>query len=389
MTDWPVKTLGEVCELSTGGTPSTGNKAYYDGGQIKWLRSGDVHQREIYDCEGRITEEGMQNANTRYLPMNSVLIALAGQGKTRGTVAILRTKATCNQSVVSIMPIDTKTLLPEFVFWNLHMKYDEIRRMTGDDGNDRRGLNMRLIRSMTVPMASLEEQQRIVALLDAATARVNELEACYEQARTHASNLFTSALRDALEGNPDWPVKTLGEVATFHNGRAYKQQELLDKGKYRVLRVGNFFSSKSWYWSDLELDEHKYCDKGDLLYAWSASFGPRIWDEEKVIYHYHIWKVVEDSQQIDRQFLKYWLEEDVERVKSASGTGTTMMHVSKGSIEARSISLPSLDEQKRIIRRLDAMKAKTSEMIAAYDAKLTAAKNLRQSILEAAFAGEL
>ena len=187
----------------------------------------------------------------------------------------------------------------------------------------------------------------------------------------------------------DWPVKTLGEVATFHNGRAYKQQELLDKGKYRVLRVGNFFSSKSWYWSDLELDEHKYCDKGDLLYAWSASFGPRIWGEEKVIYHYHIWKVVEDSQQIDRQFLKYWLEEDVERVKSASGTGTTMMHVSKGNIEARLISLPPLEEQKQIVARLDSMKAKTSEMVAAYDAKLTAAKNLRQSILEAAFAGDL
>ena len=183
MTDWPVKTLGDVCELSTGGTPSTGNKSYYDGGQIKWLRSGDVHQREIHDCDGRITEEGMRNANTRFLPLNSVLIALAGQGKTRGTVAILRTKATCNQSVVSIMPVHTSTLLPEFVFWNLHMKYDEIRRMTGDDGNDRRGLNMRLIRSMTVPIAPLEEQKRIVALLDAATASVTELTACYEQAR--------------------------------------------------------------------------------------------------------------------------------------------------------------------------------------------------------------
>ena len=246
-----------------------------------------------------------------------------------------------------------------------------------------------IVKALEMPVPPLEEQKRIVELLDAATARITELTACYEQARTNANNLFASALRTALESNPDWSVKTLGEVATFHNGRAYKQQELLDKGKYRVLRVGNFFSSKSWYWSDLELDEHKYCDKGDLLYAWSASFGPRIWGEEKVIYHYHIWKVVEDSQQIDRQFLKYWLEEDVERVKSASGTGTTMMHVSKGNIEARLISLPPLEEQKQIVARLDSMKAKTSGMVSAYDAKLTAAKNLRQSILEAAFAGDL
>jgi type I restriction enzyme S subunit len=198
--DWPVKTLGDVCELSTGGTPSTGNKAYYDGGEIKWLRSGDVHQREIYDCDGRITEEGMQNANTRYLPLNSVLIALAGQGKTRGTVAMLRTKATCNQSVVSIMPVDVKTLLPEFVFWNLHMKYDEIRRMTGDDGNDRRGLNMRLIRSMVIPVAPLEEQKKIVARLDVMKSKTSEMVAAYDAKLTAAKNLRQSILESAFEG---------------------------------------------------------------------------------------------------------------------------------------------------------------------------------------------
>jgi type I restriction enzyme S subunit len=199
--DWPVKTLGDVCELSTGGTPSTGNKAYYDGGEIKWLRSGDVHQREIYDCDGRITEEGMQNANTRYLPLNSVLIALAGQGKTRGTVAMLRTKATCNQSVVSIMPVDVKTLLPEFVFWNLHMKYDEIRRMTGDDGNDRRGLNMRLIRSMVIPVAPLEEQKRIVAQLDSMRAKTSEMVAAYDAKLAAAKNLSQSILEAAFGGD--------------------------------------------------------------------------------------------------------------------------------------------------------------------------------------------
>lgn len=201
MTNWPVKTLGEVCDLATGGTPATGNKAYYDGGNIKWLRSGDVHQREIHDCEGRITEEGMRSANTRYLPLNSVLIALAGQGKTRGTVAMLRTLATCNQSVVSIMPMNIEVLLPEFVFWNLHMKYDEIRRITGDDGNDRRGLNMRLIRSMTVPIAPMDEQKRIVALLDEATTRISELTACYEAKLTATQNLRQSILETVFAGD--------------------------------------------------------------------------------------------------------------------------------------------------------------------------------------------
>ena len=83
----------------------------------------------------------------------------------------------------------------------------------------------------------------------------------------------------------------LKDIATILNGRAYKQNELLEDGKYKVLRVGNFFTSDRWYFSDLELDENKYCNFGDLLYAWSANFGPKIWNEGKTIFHYHIWKI--------------------------------------------------------------------------------------------------
>jgi len=79
----------------------------------------------------------------------------------------------------------------------------------------------------------------------------------------------------------NWQQVKLGDVCTILNGRAYKQEELLDNGKYPVLRVGNFFSRDKWYYSNLELEENKYCDNGDLLFAWSASFGPKIWDGEK------------------------------------------------------------------------------------------------------------
>lgn len=79
-----------------------------------------------------------------------------------------------------------------------------------------------------------------------------------------------------------WEWRQLGEVATLINGRAYKQEELLTAGATPVLRVGNFFTNKNWYYSDLKLEENKYCETGDLLYAWSASFGP------KSIFHYHI-----------------------------------------------------------------------------------------------------
>jgi type I restriction enzyme, S subunit len=151
-----------------------------------------------------------------------------------------------------------------------------------------------------------------------------------------------------------WKKLKLADVCTLRNGRAYKKPELLAEGKYRVLRVGNFFTSKNWYYSDLELDDTKYCDNGDLLYAWSASFGARLWEGEKVIYHYHIWRVDINEEIIDKRFLFYWFEFDKELIKSASGTGTTMMHVSKSSMEKREISLPPLAEQQRIVAKLDA-----------------------------------
>lgn len=149
-----------------------------------------------------------------------------------------------------------------------------------------------------------------------------------------------------------WNKRALGEVCRLVNGRAYKKTELLDDGPYPVLRVGNFFTNNHWYYSDLELDEDKYCDDGDLLYAWSASFGPRIWSGGKVIYHYHIWKVL-PSEHIDRDFLYYFFEWDKELIKKEQGAGTTMIHVSKGSMEARAILLPPLEEQQRIVAVLD------------------------------------
>lgn len=170
-----------------------------------------------------------------------------------------------------------------------------------------------------------------------------------------------------------WETKKMKEICELINGRAYKQQELLNKGKYRVLRVGNFFTNKDWYYSDLELPKDKYCDKGDLLYAWSASFGPRIWNEEKVIYHYHIWKVIPNEEYVTKEFLFKLLEWDVEKIKKDHGTGTTMIHVGKGSMEERELPVPPLEEQKRIVEILD-------EAFAAIDkAKANVEKNLQNA----------
>jgi type I restriction enzyme, S subunit len=150
-----------------------------------------------------------------------------------------------------------------------------------------------------------------------------------------------------------WKRYKLGQVCRLVNGRAYSRRELLPQGKYPVLRVGNFFTNTGWYYSDLALESDKYCDKGDLLYAWSASFGPHIWTGEKVIFHYHIWKVLPDPCLTDKNFLFWWFLWDRDRIKEDHGTGTTMIHVAKGSMEDREIVVPPLPEQRRIVGVLD------------------------------------
>ena len=182
-------------------------------------------------------------------------------------------------------------------------------------------------------------------------------------------------LKDLLFGiEVEW--KQLGEVSTFLNGRAYKKPELLAEGKYPVLRVGNFFTNNSWYFSDLELNEDKYCDYGDLLYAWSASFGPRIWEGEKVIYHYHIWKVIPDDSLVIKKFLYYLLDWDAKSLKEESSTGSTMLHISKGSIEKRLVPIPcpdnpkkSLEIQAEIVRILDTFTELTTELTTELNAR--------------------
>ncbi|MGI9572261.1 MAG: restriction endonuclease subunit S [Candidatus Actinomarinaceae bacterium] len=155
-------TISEFFDLATGGTPSKKNKDYFNNGNIPWLLSGDVHQENILESKNFITEDALKNSNAKYLPIGSVLIALNGQGKTRGTVAQLKINATCNQSLVSINSKDNNVIENEFLFYFLKSQYKKIRKLTGDSGNDRRGLNMKIINSMQIKFPEISVQKKIV-----------------------------------------------------------------------------------------------------------------------------------------------------------------------------------------------------------------------------------
>ncbi|NBQ68742.1 MAG: restriction endonuclease subunit S [Nitrosomonadaceae bacterium] len=190
-TTWEWHYISDLCELKTGATPSTTKPEYY-GGQVRWLVSGDINKSEIYDCEGRITETGLDNSNCKILPKNSILIALNGQGKTRATVAILRVEAACNQSLVAIIPKYKTLIMPEFILINLRYRYFEIRDITGQ--NQRRGLNMGLIGDLSISVPPLAEQHRIVAKVDELMALCDQLEMQHDNAAEAHEKLVSQLL---------------------------------------------------------------------------------------------------------------------------------------------------------------------------------------------------
>ena len=143
-----------------------------------------------------------------------------------------------------------------------------------------------------------------------------------------------------------WKNLALGKITKFINGRAFKQSELLDYGKYQVLRVGNFYTNNAWYYSNLELPEKYYANKGDLLFTWSATFGPHIWEGNKVIYHYHIWKL-ELAPFVDKEFVLQLLLRDKDLLTNNTN-GSTMIHITKSEMENKEVKIPSDFEQQKI-----------------------------------------
>ena len=179
-----------------------------------------------------------------------------------------------------------------------------------------------------------------------------------------------------------WEQRKLGDIVTFINGRAYSQDELLNNGKYKVLRVGNFYTNDAWYYSNMELGEKFYADNGDLLYTWSATFGPHIWHGDRVIYHYHIWKLLL-SEQLDKYFAVHLLDNDKEKITNDKN-GSTMVHITKIGMEHKYVLIPKVQEQKKIADLLDNL----DNLITLHQRKYDKLVIVKKSMLEKMFPKE-
>jgi len=188
--------IGEAFRVTTGGTPSRSNPAYW-GGEVMWVSSGEVAFCRIRDTREKITTEGVDSSNAKIYPPSTVLLAMIGQGKTRGQCAILDCNAATNQNVAAIHVYETEHL-PEYVYWWLLSSYQRSRAT--ETGTAQPALSGERVKRMSIPLPPASEQRRIVAQLDELQVEADALKRLQAETAAELDALLPSILDKAFKG---------------------------------------------------------------------------------------------------------------------------------------------------------------------------------------------
>ena len=216
--DWEIKQIGDLTTAIAGGTPSTSMPEYW-GGNIPWMSSGELNNRRIHSVVGRITQKGLERSSTHIIPEMCVLIGLAGQGKTRGTVAINYISLCTNQSIAAILP--NEQFDTEFLYQNLYSRYDELRELSSGEGG-RGGLNLKLIKSLYVSFPPLPEQRRIAEALSDVDELIYSLEKLIKKKKAIKQGVMQELLtgKRRLPGFTEgWDRINLGNLCNITTGK--------------------------------------------------------------------------------------------------------------------------------------------------------------------------
>lgn len=193
---WTWSSLGELFEVNLGGTPSRKQSAYWNG-DIPWASSGEVSFSRIKETRERITEAGLKNSNARLNPAGTVLLAMIGEGKTRGQSAILDVAACNNQNVAAILCPQTP-IPSEYVFYWLVSRYVETRE--GSSGGAQPALNRARVKQIPLPVAPLSEQHRIIERVRSLLGHEDEIRRAIELAVRRADKVNQAILARAFRG---------------------------------------------------------------------------------------------------------------------------------------------------------------------------------------------
>ena len=352
---------------------------------VPFVNTGHLSDGKIdYSRVDYISKAKANSLSGAKIVAEDILLCLRG---TLGKYAFVEKDGGAPASSLVVIRANKDKILPRFLYYVVSSNIFQHQILIENNGSSQPNLSAKSVMGFRVPFPTKKEQQAVSNVLSDIDALIENLEKLISKKRA----IKQGAMQELLTGRrrlpgyeaTTWTEYRLDQICKLINGRAYAQHELLGRGKYQVLRLGNLFTNGHWYYSNLELPEKQYCVDGDLIYAWSATFGPRIWRGKKSIFHYHIWKL-ELSENISKEFLYHYLSYDVHTLMTEL-QGGTMAHLTKGTMEKRQLFIPSYNEQKAIADILSDMDME----IAGSEEKLAKYKMIKHGIMSELLTGHI
>ena len=357
-----------------------------------------MHKKYVTYTDDMISKLGLSNSSAKMIKENSILIALAGQGKTRGTVAINRISLSTNQSIAAMTFNDD--IIPEFVFSNLENRYDEIRAMSSGDGS-RGGLNKQLVGNIVIPYTIIEEQRKIGAYFEnldnLITLHQRKCDKLQKIKKSMLEKMFPQSGMKKPEirfkgFNDDWEQRKLGEMGSTFTGLSGKTKEDFGHGDAKFITYMNVFSNPianldmTEY---VEIDSKQNCVKaGDVFFTTSSETPEEVGmscvmsENADNIYLNSFCFGYRPTVEFDLNYLAYVLRaESFRKNMTFLAQGISRYNISKNKVMEIKISVPSLDEQNLV----GAYFSDLDHLITLHQRKLEKLKYIKKSMLENMF----
>ena len=386
--DWEVKQISDFTTVVTGGTPSTQHTEYW-GGDIRWMNSGELNLKFVYDVEGRITEEGLHNSSTHVIPAECVLVGLAGQGKTRGTAAYNLVSLCTNQSIAAFLPTDKHSSL--YLYYVIDSKYDYLRLLSSGDGG-RGGLNKQILGTINVVLPPIAEQRAIAEALSDVDGLIAALDKKIAKKRLLKQGAMWQLLtgKKRLPGFTDeWETIRLGDWATMNSGGTPTSSvpeyynghipflsisDITEAGKY-INKTEKTITEKG-----LNNSSARMFPAGTIMYAMYASLGKCSIANIELSCSQAILGITPKCR-INPEYLYYHLSFIEEDVKDMGQTGT-QSNLSKQIVQDFMVKLPSdIKEQQAIATILSDMDKEISDLEAQRDKYRLLKSGMMQKLL--------
>lgn len=399
--EWNNKRLGDILEIMTGGTPSKNNDEYWSDGNIPWMVSGDINKGIINEVDGKITELGMNNSAAKLLPKDTVMIALNGQGKTKGKVAYLNIEVTCNQSLAGFLP--NQEFNSKFLYYNLQNRYTEIRNLTGDGA--RNGLNLSILRDIYVLFPPLKQQKKIAEILSTIDLQIDNTDRLIEKTKELKKGLMQRLLTKGIghsefkksevgEIPVEWKVVKINDICEIVDYRG-KTPQKVDKGIFLVTakNIGKGYidyTSSQEYIKESDYDSvmsRGTPEIGDVLFTTEAPLGNIAnVDNINIALAQRVIKFRGDKDRLNNYYLKYYmLGERFQQDILHEATGSTVLGIKGSRLKNVLLAVPPLYEQEKIAHILTAVDNQISE----YENEKIKLEELKKGLMQQLLTGKI